>query len=144
MEARETELHARMTPSERDLYERWRAKIGQISISQTLQEAMADDMVIYFYGLGKEACWTWIKQWAIVNQDYNALWFDEEYAKESRWGGITAPPLYLICVHDGLECAAVEFTHEASGGPICSQRWTNTQTSLIPSRQSPSGNSSSL
>lgn len=118
MEARETELHARMTPSERDLYERWRAKIGQVSISQTLQEAMADDMVIYFYGLGKEACWTWIKQWAIVNQDYNALWFDEEYAKESRWGGITAPPLYLICVHDGLECAAVEFTHELWGADM--------------------------
>ena len=79
---------------------------------------MDDDMVIYFYGLGKEACWRWIKQWAIVNQDYNALWFDEEYAKKSKWGGITAPPLYLICVHDGLEWAAIEFTHELWGADM--------------------------
>ena len=53
--------------------------------------------------MGKEATWTWIRRWATVNEDFNALWFDEEYAKKSRWGGIIAPPLYLISVNDGQE-----------------------------------------
>jgi acyl dehydratase len=102
------ELHGidpkvKLTPEERDCFERWKAKIGQIFVPQTDQEAMADDLIIYFWGLGAEATWPWIKRWATVNEDYNALWFDEEYAKNSRWGGIIAPPLYLISVNDGLQ-----------------------------------------
>lgn len=92
-----------MTPEERELFEKWKSKIGQIFISQSDQEAMDDEMVIYFWGLGRDASWTWIKRWATVNEDYNALWFDEEYAKKSKWGGIIAPPLYLISVNDGLQ-----------------------------------------
>ena len=93
----------KLTPEEKDLLERWKAKIGQVFVPQTEQEAMADDLIIYFWGLGAEATWTFIKRWATVNEDYNALWFDEEYAKNSKWGGITAPPLYLISVNDGLQ-----------------------------------------
>lgn len=93
----------KLTPEEQDLLERWKAKIGQVFVPQTEQEAMADDVIINFWGLGAEATLTLIKRWATVNEDYNALWFDEEYAKNSRWGGITAPPLYLISVNDGLQ-----------------------------------------
>ena len=114
MEEREMNSNVKLTPAERELFQRWRAKIGQIFVPQTDQEAMADDLVIYFFGLGSEATWTWIKRWCTVNEDYNALWFDEEYAKKSRWGGITAPPLYLISVNDGLQWPE-SFTDELCG-----------------------------
>jgi acyl dehydratase len=110
----ETVIEVKLTPEEKDLSERWKAKIGQVFVPQTEQEAMADDLIIYFFGLGAEATWTWIKRWATVNEDYNALWFDEEYAKNSRWGGITAPPLYLISVNDGLQWPE-SFTDEVCG-----------------------------
>ncbi len=103
MEEQEKSLEEKLTAEERELFERWKKKIGQVFIPQSDQEAMDDELVIYFYGLGKEASWTWIKRWATINEDYNALWFDEEYAKKSRWGGIIAPPLYLISVNDGLQ-----------------------------------------
>ena len=103
MERHGTDPQVKLTPEERDLLERWQAKIGQVFVPQTEQEAMADDLIIYFWGLGAEATWTFIKRWSTINEDYNALWFDEEYAKNSRWGGITAPPLYLISVNDGLQ-----------------------------------------
>ena len=103
MEQHGTDPKVKLTPEEQDLLERWKAKIGQVFVPQTEQEAMADDLIINFWGLGAEATWTWIKRWATINEDYNALWFDEEYAKNSRWGGITAPPLYLISVNDGLQ-----------------------------------------
>ena len=103
MDHHETDPEMKLTPEEKDLLERWKAKIGQVFVPQTEQEAMADDLIIYFWGLGAEATWTSITRWATVNEDYNALWFDEEYAKNSRWGGITAPPLYLISVNDGLQ-----------------------------------------
>jgi acyl dehydratase len=103
MERHETDPKVKLTPEERDLFERWKAKIGRVFVPPTDQEAMADDLIIHFWGLGADASWTCIKRWATVHEDYNALWFDEEYAKESRWGGITAPPLYLICVNDGMQ-----------------------------------------
>ena len=55
------------------------------------QEAMADDLSFIFSDLGQEATWTWIKRWATVNEDYNALWFDEEYAKNSGGEGSQRP-----------------------------------------------------
>jgi acyl dehydratase len=121
MTATETELEAKMTPAERDLYTRWKAKIGQVFVPQTDQEAMADDLIISFWGLGAEVTWTWIKRWATVDEDYNALWFDEEYAKNSRWGGITAPPLYLISVNDGLQWPE-SFTDELCGPGMIPRR----------------------
>ena len=102
MAQEEKTLEERMTPVERELFEKYKRKIGQIHIAPNDQEAIANEVCIYFWGLGKEATWTWIKRWATVNEDFNALWFDEEYARASRWGGIIAPPLYLISVHDGL------------------------------------------
>jgi acyl dehydratase len=114
MEKHQRDSEVKLTPEEKDLFERWKANIGHVFVPLTDQEVMADDLVIYFYGLGADATWTWIKRWAIVNEDYNALWFDEEYAKNSRWGGITAPPLYLISVNDGLQYPET-FTDEICG-----------------------------
>ena len=102
MVEKEMNLEGRMTPEERELFEKYKKRIGQVHIPPNDQEAMANEACIYFWGLGKDATWTWIRRWATINEDFNALWFDEEYAKKSRWGGITAPPLYLISVHDGL------------------------------------------
>jgi acyl dehydratase len=110
----QSDSEVKLTPQEKDLFERWKAKIGKIFVPLTEQEAMADELVIYFFGLGAEATWTWIKRWATVNEDYNALWFDEEYARNSRWGGLTAPPLYLISVNDGLQWPET-FTDELCG-----------------------------
>jgi acyl dehydratase len=98
----EKSLDELMTPEEREFVEKWRKTIGKIHIAPNDQEAMANDRCIYFWGLGKDATWTFIKRWAAINEDWNAMWFDEEYAKKSRYGGIIAPPLYLISVHDGL------------------------------------------
>lgn len=66
-----TAAEVNLPPAERALYEKWSAKIGEVCVSQPLQEAMDDGLVIYFYCLRREACWTWIKQWAVVNQDYD-------------------------------------------------------------------------
>jgi acyl dehydratase len=107
-------LEERMTSEERELFERWKMKIGEVYVSQNDQEVITNEVVIYFYGLGREASWTMIKRWAAVNEDFNALWFDEEYAKKSRWEGIVAPPLYLISVNDGLEWST-KFTSEVWG-----------------------------
>lgn len=33
--------------------------------------------------------------------DDNPLWFDESYAAKSRWGGVIAPPRFLVCGSPG-------------------------------------------
>jgi acyl dehydratase len=105
------ELEAGMAPEERELVEKYRKKVGEKHTPPNDQEAMNNEVCIYFWGLGAEATWTWIKRWATVNEDYNSLWFDEEYAKKSQWQGLIAPPLYLISVHDGL-AAPMEFFND--------------------------------
>ncbi|OGO17294.1 MAG: hypothetical protein A2Z15_08160 [Chloroflexi bacterium RBG_16_50_11] len=42
-----------------------------------------------------------IKNFADAVGDANPLWINEEYAKKSRFGGITAPPTFLYNVHHG-------------------------------------------
>jgi acyl dehydratase len=36
-----------------------------------------------------------IRHFAYANEDYNALYLDQEFARTTRWGGIIAPPGYL-------------------------------------------------
>lgn len=36
-----------------------------------------------------------IRHIAYATEEYNAIYLDEEYAKQTRWGGIIAPPGYL-------------------------------------------------
>lgn len=102
-----------MAPEEREFFERYKAMIGKPYTPPNLQEAMENRNCIYFFNLGREATRSYIERWAATNEDYNALYFDEEYAKQSRWGGIVAPPLYLICVQDGL-AAGMELFYEIS------------------------------
>lgn len=88
-------LEERMTPEERELYEDFRSKIGQEFVPEPSHD-------MFFPLLNEEpVTWSRIKKWAKVNEDANPLWFDEEYARNSRWGGIVAPPLYLMTVDAG-------------------------------------------
>jgi acyl dehydratase len=98
--AESIELEAIMTPEERALFDSFKAMIGK----PVPQEAIHD----VFYPLlnDGDVRWSLIRKWATVNGDFNPLWFDEEYAKKSRWGGITAPPLFMLTVHDGSQPCA--------------------------------------
>ncbi|MFC1798333.1 MaoC family dehydratase N-terminal domain-containing protein [Thermodesulfobacteriota bacterium] len=58
-----------------------------------------------FSGWNSEVELNTIKKFALINEDLNALWFDEEYAKQSRWGGITAPPTFFFGVCPGSDWA---------------------------------------
>lgn len=48
-----------------------------------------------------EACRDNIKNFAEAVGDNNPLWINEEHAKKSRFGAITAPPTFLYNVHHG-------------------------------------------
>ena len=91
-----------MTSEERALFEKYKAKVGKPFTPPNDQEAMENETCIYFWNQGREAVGPFVRRWASVNEDYNDLYFDEEYAKQSRWEGLIAPPLYLISVQDGL------------------------------------------
>lgn len=95
------ELEEMMTEEERALFQHWRNRIGEEAAPIPLKEALSKQ-TIYIFGWGAEVSSATIKRWAIANEDFNALWFDDEYAKKSRWGGIIAPPMYLLSCHDGL------------------------------------------
>ena len=43
-----------------------------------------------------EVCKPMIRQWCAAMQDANPLYTDEEYAKNSKYGGIIAPPTMLL------------------------------------------------
>lgn len=49
-----------------------------------------------------------IRKFALAIGDPNPLWQDEEYARQSRYGGITAPPTFILTI--GLEEIAPELT----------------------------------
>ena len=100
-------LEERMTPSERELYELWRGRIGETWVPGSVQETLYNKGWVNFSGFNKEACWTLVTRWAIATEDFNPLWFDEEYARKSKWGGIIAPPSYLIAIDDGLEFSSL-------------------------------------
>jgi hypothetical protein len=96
------------TAGEKKMYEHFRAQIGKEFVPTDIHTALdrGDPSVtdcIYIWHWGAEADYSFIKKWCVANEDFNALWWDEEYAKNSRWGGITAPPLYAIAADDGLE-----------------------------------------
>jgi acyl dehydratase len=97
-------VEEKMTPKEKAVFEEWKGKVGQEFIPPPVEEAYSRyEESPVFFRWGEEADWSAIKKWAIINEDYNALWFDEEYAKKSRWGGMIAPPLYLLSCSNGGE-----------------------------------------
>lgn len=97
------ELDLSKTAEEKAYVEKWKKMIGVPAPHKNIQEIMSDERSLYFFGQGRDATLSFIQKFAGVNEDYNALYFDEEYAKKSRWNGIIAPPLYPISVTDGLE-----------------------------------------
>jgi acyl dehydratase len=104
----DTSLEEKMTPKERSVFEEWKSRIGKEIASHPIEETLAQlndqlDPGPYFFGWNEEASESAIKRFAVATQDFDALWFDEEYAKKSRWGGRIAPPLFLMCINDGLE-----------------------------------------
>jgi len=93
-------LEERMTPEERGLFESFKRKIGQEFVPQYNHEMflpLLDE---------EEVSRSLIKKWAKVTKDSNPLWFDAEYARNSRWGGIIAPPLFLLTIDPGKVPAA--------------------------------------
>jgi len=37
----------------------------------------------------------------LTTQDFNPLWHDDRYAKKTRWGGVVAPPTFIVSVDLG-------------------------------------------
>jgi len=90
-------MEERMTPEEKELFERLRAKIGEEITPLHLKRET------FPTGYDEDVSLLGIQRWAIVNEDFNALWFKDDYAEKSRWQGLTAPPLYLLTIDDGVE-----------------------------------------
>jgi acyl dehydratase len=85
-----------MTPDENELFNTYKARIGQEILP------MRERRLHRPTGYDDNVTWEGIKRWAIVTEDYNGLWFDQEYTNKSRWQGIIAPPLFLLAIEDGV------------------------------------------
>jgi acyl dehydratase len=62
--------------------------------------------------------------------DVNPLWFDEEYAKASSVGGLTAPPSFLYSFHPGYVQIGLPGVH----GLHASSDWTLHRRVRVPQR----------
>jgi len=100
MDTGHEELECLMTDEERELYDSYRNLLGK-----PITDEHTHDL---FYPLlnDGDVRLSLMQKWATMNADYNALWFDEEYARQSRWGGIIAPPLFLLTLDDGTNPCA--------------------------------------
>jgi hypothetical protein len=114
-------LNLAVTPEEQEFYEHFRSQIGkEFEPTKTLEvinrgdPAVAD--CIYFFRWGAEADYSFIKKWCVANEDFNALYWDEEYAKNSRWGEIVAPPMYAVAANDGMEWSFEGFIYAHTPG----------------------------
>lgn len=129
MLGKDATLDERMTPEERGLFERFKQQIGrEFLIEECLpQYSERVEYMSYLSGYDENVHWPGIKRWAIVNEDFSGLWFDEEYAKRSRWGGIIAPPLYLLAIDDGMmpsSWLALE-VYDRTSGVINTKKYPN-------------------
>jgi acyl dehydratase len=89
-------LLERMTGPEKELYDEFKSQIGK--------EFVPRHPHIMFYPRGTEdpVQWSATKRWAYINYDFNALYFDPAYAGKTRWGGVIAPPLFLLAMDDAM------------------------------------------
>jgi acyl dehydratase len=98
-----------MTPEERDIVERFRRAMDR---EYVLEEVAPPDRAEDFRrnqvvrGYDENVTSLGIKRWAVVNDDLNPLWFDDEYARRTRWQGPVAPPLFILAINDGVMPAA--------------------------------------
>lgn len=129
MRAKRATLEEKMTPEERELFEKFRQQIGkEFRIEECVpQYSERVERMSYLSGYDENVHWPGIKRWAIVNEDFNGLWFDEEYAKRSRWRGIIAPPLYLLAIDDGMAPSSwlVYEVYDMSSGTINTKKYPN-------------------
>jgi acyl dehydratase len=93
-------LEAQMTPEEAALYRSFQALIGK-----PLKDARRHDLFLPLLDDG-EVRRSVIQKWAMVTGDTNPLWTDDAYASRSRWGTVTAPPLFMLTVYDGADPCA--------------------------------------
>lgn len=102
------ELEKQMTPEETTLYQRFKSVVGKIFVPSNPHP------MFYPWGTEDPVQWSGIKRWATINGDFNALWFDEVYARSTRWGGVIAPPSYLLALDDPV-AVAEDFVGEIYG-----------------------------
>ena len=93
-------LEAQMTPEEAALYRSFKAVIGR-----RLENEWRHDLFFPLLNDG-DVRQSLIRKWAVITGDTNPLWVDEAYAGNSRWGGITAAPLFLLTINDGSDPCA--------------------------------------
>lgn len=81
--------------------EQARTQIGKRYTPLSLEE-MITSLPPMFEGWNEDIEKGAVKKWAIANCDFNPLWFDEEYAKKTRWGGTIVPPTFLSTISTGM------------------------------------------
>jgi acyl dehydratase len=96
MDEAQQALEDRMTPEERELVERHRKVIG-VETAPVSPHAIWDNDY-----RGEPVSAYKVERWAHLNSDYNALYCDPEFAKESCWGGVIASPMYVMALDDGV------------------------------------------
>jgi len=92
----EAALEARMTSSERGLFENQRKRIGVET------NPRSPHTIWYCAGASEPVSVSKIQRWATINEDFNPLWFDAEYGGKSVWNGVVAPPMFLLALDDGV------------------------------------------
>ena len=105
MQAKEKlSLEERMTPEERDVYERYKKVVGKQFVLQEVLPVRPQQFNKgkYIAGYDEDVTWKGIMRWALANDDYSPLWFDQDFASKTRWGGIIAPPLFLLAIDNGV------------------------------------------
>jgi acyl dehydratase len=96
MDATQQALEDRMTPEERELFERHRKFIGVETAPVSPHAIWENDY------RGEPIAPFQIQRWAELNGDGNALYCDEEFANTSRWGGVIASPMFVMALDDGV------------------------------------------
>jgi len=122
-------LEEKMTPEERAVFERYKQWIGKEFVAEEAVPDQAEYLEYdsYLTGYDGNVTWPGIKRWCVANEDFNGLWFDEEYARKSDFGGITAPPLYLLAIDDAMKPSswlALE-VYDMNTGTINTKKYPN-------------------
>jgi acyl dehydratase len=97
-------LEALMSPGERSLYDRFLAWVGrEFSLEEAAPRRARDvDGERGICGFEELVTRRAIRRWTLANDDPNPLWQDENAGRDSRWGAVTAPPLFLLAIDDGV------------------------------------------
>ena len=100
--------------------QRWRLRIGEVfNEPSNVEEILSKDLIKMPSAWLEDVEWGAIRRFALINGDLNALWFDEQYARASVWGGITAPPLYILGISLGMNWGSKAALESLGNGNIC-------------------------